>query len=83
MPDPDQIIEIALTAEQTARLLPLIREQPIRRKGLLFVTVGPTVTSTGTLLRLQAKWIAWPRAQAVLRLINSAVKTASEVAAGK
>jgi hypothetical protein len=74
MPLPDDIVEIPLTAAQAAVLLPLVRLQPEKRQGLLFVSVGPKVTPGGTVLRLQAKWLPWSTAQKVLRLIHAPQK---------
>jgi hypothetical protein len=68
--------ELELTPEQTELLEPVIRKQASNHRGLLFVSLAPVRlparkdVPARCVLQLQGKWLAWDKAQKVLKLLQ-------------
>jgi hypothetical protein len=63
------IITIELSPAQVCDLIPLLRRQVIDRRGLIFVSIAPYIEANG--FRLQAKFLRWPVANKVLKLLKN------------
>jgi hypothetical protein len=64
------IVTLPLTDEQARLVAPLVRRQAKERKGLLLVSVAPSLQDGRTVFRLQACFLPWPLANRVLRIIR-------------
>jgi hypothetical protein len=64
-------LTIILTDAQTAELLPLVRQQPVTKRGLLLISVAPFFDDEGTTrLRLQAVFVRQSAASKILKIIE-------------
>jgi hypothetical protein len=74
LPFDSELVTVVLSDEQKAQLLPLVRQQVVDRRGLLFCSVAPflDVQDGETKLRLQAAFIDHKTAGKILKLISDA-----------
>jgi hypothetical protein len=64
------IVTLQLTESQREQLQPLVRRQVAERRGLLLCSVAPHFNNGKSCFRLQAKFLTWPAAQRVLKIVR-------------
>jgi len=68
---PFGIVQVALTPDQAEVIAPLVRRQPIDRRGLLLATAAPDIQDAQpTTFRMQIVFLDHRRAQRVLKIIR-------------
>jgi hypothetical protein len=70
-------VKMALTDTQREQLAHLVYRQGKEHKELIFVSAAPFWSSEagGTRFRMRAKWVRWPIANKILKLINAPERT--------